>query len=85
MLITGRKYDAFELEREKAEGCQAQLGVCLVYLNLIRERLQAAVSMGVEPRALTPALEDALRCMRLVRQVQKEIDCGFAAYSVRNS
>ena len=42
-----RKLDAFELEREKAEGCQAQLGVCLVFLNLIRDRVQAAVRAGV--------------------------------------
>ncbi len=80
-----RKNDAFELEREKAEGCQAQLGVALVYLKLIRERVQAAVCAGVEPCMLAPAMDDAMRCMHLVRQVQQQIGAGFEAYSERKS
>ncbi|KKM08420.1 hypothetical protein SY88_23820 [Clostridiales bacterium PH28_bin88] len=58
---------------EQLEGDLARLGSALVYLRLVSERIDAAVSVSRQASLLAPALDDLRQAVRLMRAVQRSL------------
>lgn len=66
---------------ESAEGILADLGVCILRLEMIQDRLDAVTHSLPEPTAavITPSVEDAGKAIDVVRRAQAEFKRSFMA------